>query len=61
MPLIMVTLFPEPLSTSSSDSAMTDALKALPVFGTEESVSVVRETDSSTPTYTVTFDSKRGQ
>lgn len=55
----MILYFTEPLSTDMSEAAIQDALNALPVFGTEESIIVARN-PTSIPTYKLTFDSHRG-
>ena len=48
-----------PLTTAASESMVADAVNALPVWGSEESVTVVRE-QSSVATFEFTFNSRRG-
>ncbi|XP_053372863.1 fibrocystin-L-like [Mercenaria mercenaria] len=52
-------VFTEPLTTNMADTAIKDAINSLPVFGSEESVSVTRQA-AATPTFQISFDSKRG-
>lgn len=49
----------EPLSTDMDETTIQDAINNLPVFGNEESVTVSR-LELATPTFQVTFESKRG-
>ena len=53
-------VFTGPLTTTASESMVADAVNALPVWGAEESVTVVRE-QSSIATFEFTFNSKRGK
>ena len=48
-----------PLTTAASESMVADAVNALPVWGAEESVTVVRA-QSSIATFEFTFNSNRG-
>ncbi|XP_060573258.1 fibrocystin-L-like isoform X2 [Ruditapes philippinarum] len=52
-------VYTEPLTTNMAETDIKDAINSLPIFGSEESVTVVRQA-VATPTYKITFDSKRG-
>jgi hypothetical protein len=54
-----VSLQTEPLTINMAETDIKDAINSLPIFGSEESVTVVRQA-VATPTYKITFDSKRG-
>ncbi|KAL4228553.1 Fibrocystin-L [Mactra antiquata] len=52
--------YTKPLSTSTSETDIQNAINALPVFGPEESVLVTRMEDA-TPKYSISITSKRGE
>lgn len=55
-----VLFFPESLTTDADETTVSNAVNALPVFATDESVTVVRQ-QTVTPTFQFTFVSNRGK
>ena len=58
--ILILILIIEPLTTDVDDTTVSDCFNSLPIFASEESVTVTRE-QTSTPTFVFTFVSKRGK
>ena len=53
-------VYTEPLTTAADETTVAAAVNALPIWGAEESVTVLRM-PAETATYEITFSSKRGK